>query len=233
MNKQGMLIVLEGLDGAGKTTQVGLLQGYFESKNVKSAFLHFPRFDTPVYGDLIAAFLRGEFGDVGAVDPRLAALLYAGDRREAAPLISRRLSDNTVVILDRYVYSNIAFQCAKIQDKAKRNQLREWISDMEFNVFGIPRPDISIFLDVPFDFTVAKLKSQRSGDDRNYLKGMKDIHESDLDLQQRVREVYVEQTGIDSRFILIDCVDAVSKKMKTPQCIHQEIVEVINSTEKR
>jgi dTMP kinase len=221
-----MLIVLEGLDGAGKTTQVHLLQKHFEEQNVKSVFLHFPRFDAPVYGDLIASFLRGEFGDVDTVDPRLVALLYAGDRDNAAPMLRSWLDDGQVVILDRYVYSNIAFQCAKIADRAKREKLREWILDLEYNFFGIPRPDISIFLDVPFDFTVEKLKLQRDGADRDYLNGKKDIHEADFDLQKRVREVYVEQTNIDKDFVLVNCVDE-NLRMKPPQVIHEELILLI------
>jgi dTMP kinase len=221
-----MLIVLEGLDGAGKTTQVNLLQKHYESENMKSVFLHFPRFDAPVYGDLIASFLRGEFGDVNTVDPRLVALLYAGDRNNATPKLKSWLDEGKVVILDRYVYSNIAFQCAKISDEAKREKLRQWIFDMEYNCFGIPRPDISIFLDVPFDFTVEKLKSPREGADREYLNGKKDIHESDFDLQKKVREVYIEQTNRNKNFVLVNCVDENSR-MKTPQIIHKEIITLI------
>jgi dTMP kinase len=224
-----MLIVLEGLDGAGKTTQMNLLQKHFESQKTESVFLHFPRFDAPVYGDLIAAFLRGEFGDADKVDPRLVALLYAGDRDNAAPKLRSWLDAGKVVILDRYVYSNIAFQCAKIPDAAKREKLREWIFNLEYDFFGIPRPDISIFLDVPFDFTVEKLKSQRDGVDRNYLNGKKDIHESDFSLQKRVREVYMEQTNIDNNFVSVNCVDENSK-MKPPQTVHEEIIALIETT---
>jgi dTMP kinase len=193
---------------------------------VESVFLHFPRFDAPVYGDLIASFLRGEFGDVNTVDPRLVALLYAGDRDNAAPKLRSWLDEGKVVILDRYVYSNIAFQCAKILDNAKREQLRDWIFYLEYDFFGIPRPDICIFLDVPFGFTLEKLKSQRYGTDRDYLNGKKDIHESDFDLQKRVREVYMEQANIDRNFISVNCVDENSK-MKQPQIIHAEIVTLI------
>jgi dTMP kinase len=221
-----MLIVLEGLDGAGKTTQVHLLQKHFESQNVKSVFLHFPRFDARVYGDLIAAFLRGEFGDANTVDPRLVALLYAGDRDNAAPMLKSWLGNGRAVILDRYVYSNIAFQCAKIADRAKREKLREWIFDLEYNFFGIPRPDVSIFLDVSFDFTVEKLQSQRDGVDRDYLNGKKDIHESDFDLQKRVREVYIEQAHLDKDFVLVNCMDD-DLRMKSPQAIHEELVTLI------
>jgi dTMP kinase len=221
-----MLIVLEGLDGAGKTTQANLLQKHFESKNRESMFLHFPRFDAPVYGDLIASFLRGEFGDLNTVDPRLVALLYAGDRNNATPMLKSWIADGKVVILDRYVYSNIAFQCAKISDSTKRENLREWIFNLEFDFFGIPRPDISLFLDVPFGFTIEKLQSQRKGSDREYLKGKKDIHESDVSLQRKVREVYLEQTNIDENFVHVNCIDENSQ-MKTPQIIHKEIIMLI------
>jgi len=221
-----MLIVLEGLDGAGKTTQVNLLEQYCKNHGVKSTFLHFPRFNAPVYGDLIAAFLRGEFGNVSEVDPRLVALLYAGDRKDASEMLNNWLADGNMVILDRYVYSNIAFQCAKIADKQKRDELREWIFNMEFGYFGIPKPDISIFLDVPFDFTIERLKAQRKGEDRDYLKGKEDIHETDLSLQQKVREVYIEQTTIDNTFTLINCIGE-GLGMKSPETIHNEILKLL------
>ena len=107
------LIVLEGLDGAGKSTQIDLLQQLLASRGLRYEYLHFPRFDAPIYGELIARFLRGELGAVDAVDPYVVALLYAGDRADAAPVIRRWLDEGKFVILDRYVYSNVAYQCAK------------------------------------------------------------------------------------------------------------------------
>ena len=106
------LIVLEGLDGAGKSTQIDLLQQLLASRGLRYEYLHFPRFDAPIYGELIARFLRGELGAVDAVDPYVVALLYAGDRADAAPVIRRWLDEGKFVILDRYVYSNVAYQCA-------------------------------------------------------------------------------------------------------------------------
>jgi len=109
-----MLIVLEGLDGAGKSTQVELVRRMFAQEGVESHFLHFPRFDAPVYGELIARFLRGELGAVDKVDPYLVALLFAGDRADAAAQLRCWLDAGHAVVLDRYVYSNVGFQCAKL-----------------------------------------------------------------------------------------------------------------------
>ena len=183
-----MFIVLEGLDGAGKSTQIGMLERLLASRGVASEFLHFPRFDAPVYGELIARFLRGELGPVEGVDPYVVALLFAGDRAGAAPMLRRWLDDGKVVLLDRYVYSNVGFQCAKLPAGEQRSRLRRWILDLEFGYNAIPRPDLSLFLDVPFAFTERKLAQQREGGDRDYLKGARDIHEDSLDLQRRVRD---------------------------------------------
>ena len=130
-----MFIVLEGLDGAGKSTQIAKLREMFRSKGIESEYLHFPRFDAPVYGELIARFLRGDLGSVESVNPYLVALLYAGDRADAATMIEQWLADGKVVIVDRYVYSNIGYQCAKLSNKAERQTLREWILSTEFELF--------------------------------------------------------------------------------------------------
>ena len=108
---------------------------------------------------------------INGVDPYLVALLYAGDRQDAASQIQRWMDDGNFVILDRYVYSNIAFQCAKISDDTKRRELKDWIMHLEFDYNHIPRPDLSLFLDVPFDFTRDNLSATREGVDRDYLLG--------------------------------------------------------------
>lgn len=159
--------------------------------------MHFPRFDSPVYGELIARFLRGEFGGVGEVDPYLVALLFAGDRADAASRIREWLAQGKAVILDRYVYSNVGFQCAKLPAGEERNRLADWILYLEFCHNGLPRPDVSLFLDVPFTFTERKLSELREGDDREYLQGGQDIHEASLALQQAVRSVYLEAAAKD------------------------------------
>jgi len=199
------LIVIEGLDGAGKSTQIGMLKEWFSERKINHRYIHFPRMDAPWFGELIARFLRGEFGEISQVDPYLVAMLYAGDRRDAAPMINEWLREENYVILDRYAYSNIAYQCAKLTSPGEKKKLQEWILELEFGHFAIPRPDINIFLDVPFRFTAEKLANRRTGNDRNYLNGRADIHESSLSFQKKVREMYLRVADTDASLEVINC----------------------------
>jgi dTMP kinase len=206
-----MLIVLEGLDGAGKSTQLKAMQAYFKERRQAVNFMHFPCYDTPVYGTLIARFLRGDCGAIDTVDPYLVSLLFAGNRYEMSSRIREWLDAGNIVLLDRYVYSNIAFQCAKLNDHAERKRLRSWILQMEYEHFGIPRPDINLFLDVPLSFVKEKLESPRQGEDRSYLEGKSDIHEASVVFQKTVREIYLQQAVVDKSFRIIPCDDEHGK----------------------
>lgn len=217
-----MFIVLEGLDGAGKSTQIRMLRQLFADRGVESEYVHFPRFDSPVYGQLIARFLRGEFGGVQEVDPYLVALIFAGDRADAAPQIRQWLAEGKAVVLDRYVYSNVGFQCAKRPAGEERDRLADWIVNLEFGHNALPRPDLSLFLDVPFAFTERKLSEVREGDDRDYLQGGQDIHEASLQLQQDVRSVYLASAAKDPSLRVVDCSDA-SGAMESPEGIFAKI----------
>ena len=223
-----MLVVLEGLDGAGKSTQVKKLRNYLESLYGSLEYIHFPRYDAPVYGELISRFLRGDFGNNETVHPQLVALLFAEDRHGAAPEMKACLEDGKCVLLDRYVYSNIAYQCAKLSDPDEAERLRNWIFNTEYGNFELPIPDLNIFLDVPIGFVESKLKSQRSGNDREYLNGAQDIHEADIEFQKRVRGIYRRQCELDPKFIRIDCSDEYGE-MLSPSAIFAKIKDVVDN----
>ena len=223
-----MLVVLEGLDGAGKSTQVKKLRAYLESIFGNLEYIHFPRYDSPVYGDLISTFLRGDFGSNEAVHPQLVALLFAEDRHGAAPQMKDVLAGGGTVLLDRYVYSNIAYQCAKVKDSKEAEELRDWIFNTEYGDFELPKPDLNIFLDVPIGFVESKLKSQRGGADRDYLEGGKDIHEAAIEFQKKVRDIYRKQCELDPRFIRIDCSDE-NGQMLPPGAIFDKVKTVVDS----
>ncbi len=222
MNK---LFVIEGVDGAGKSTQIKLLNEFFSKKGYNCEYLHFPRTESPYFGELIARFLRGEFGSLNDVDPYLVAMLYAGDRKDSSELISGWLKEGRIVLLDRYTYSNIAYQCAKLKDPAAQVKLMKWILDLEFSHFAIPRPDLNIFLNVPFAFAENNLAKARTGTDRNYLNGSRDIHEESMAFQKNVRDIYVRVSVTDNRLAVIDCSNQ-NGEMLGPSEIFNLIIKV-------
>jgi len=217
--------VIEGLDGSGKSTQIKLLRKHLDDNNIKHKYLHFPRAGTGVYGELVARFLRGELGDITQVNPYLVALIFAGDRDDAKEEIRKWIAEGYFVLIDRYVNSNIAFQCAKLPTLEERNQLTEWILKLEFEYNNLPVPDISLFLDVPFDFTQKQLKNQRQGDDREYLKGAVDIHEENLDFQGIVRQVYLSLEGYPD-YKILNCANEAGEILKPDEIFNKIIKEL-------
>ena len=183
--------------------------------------MHFPRTDSPVYGELISRFLRGDLGDLRTVNPYLVALIYAGDRYDARTLIKEWLDDGYMVVADRYVYSNVAFQCAKVEDELERRKLWDWILHVEYQYNRIPRPDLNIFLDVPFEFTREQLRINREGFDRDYLNGRKDIHEENLEFQKKVKEIYQSIARSATDIMLINCSGKDGKVLSPDQIFSQ------------
>jgi dTMP kinase len=217
-------LVVEGVDGSGKSTQIKLIRNYLETNQVLYRYMHFPRTDEGIYGELIARFLRGDLGGIDSVNPYLVALIYAGDRKDAAGMIANWIKEGYLVLLDRYVYSNIAFQCAKISTIEKRNELRNWIMHLEYEYFRIPKPDLNILLDVPFSFTKKNLTKDRAGSDRDYLQGTRDIHEEDLDFQRRVRDMYIWQSETSDDLKIIGC-NTNDGNMRDANEISRDIIE--------
>lgn len=217
-------VVIEGLDGSGKSTQLKLLREHLEKEGISYKYLHFPRLEEGVYGALIARFLRGEMGPNDQVDPYLVALIFAGDRAEASSMITSWMEEGNLVIVDRYVYSNIAFQCAKLSGADERKRLRDWILDFEFRQNKLPEPDLNLLLHVPIEFTRQQLEKARAGEDRDYLKGERDIHEEDLGFQERVMKEYLSLQQHVNDLKLIDCTDGLGK-MQAPASISELLIK--------
>jgi dTMP kinase len=198
-------IVIEGLDGAGKSTQIGLLRDFFTRSHIDHQYIHFPRTDAPIYGEMIASYLRGEYGNIQDANPYLISLIYAGDRNDAKPMIQRCLDQSMLVLVDRYVYSNIAFQCARLNDEREKENLKRWILRLEYEYNKIPKPLLSVYLHVPFEFVSGQLKKTRAGHQRSYLNGKKDIHESSLNFQKKVETEYLKLIEENEDIVQIDC----------------------------
>jgi len=191
-------------------------------------YLHFPRTNSQFFGEMIARFLRGEFGDISTVDPYIVALLYAGDRKDAASLIETWIKNGNLVLVDRYVFSNIAFQCAKLLNPDERELLKKWILKLEYEYYNIPKPDINLFLDVPFKFTAQRLSSAREGSEREYLNGKQDIHEANLEFQNRVRDVYLQEVDSDENIKIINCSKS-DNKILSPEEIFEKILTTLKT----
>ena len=223
---QGKFFIIEGLDGCGKSTQLELLKTLCDKQGVAYKYIHFPMLNQGVYGTLIAEFLRGEFGTLEQVHPKLVALLFAGDRMEHINTINGWLDEGYCVLADRYVYSTIAFQCAKLDDEAEKTRLKEWILDYEFNTNLLPHPDRSFFLNVPFSHVEKSLSNARTGNDRDYLNGKQDIHEASLHFQRNVYNEYCKLLNEQDDLIQIDCFDANGNFLPKEE-IHQKIANAI------
>lgn len=221
-------IVIEGLDGSGKSTQLNRLKEYLEQQGISYQYLHFPRTEDGLFGELVARFLRGDLGSIDQVNPYLVGLIYAGDREHSKKIIQQWIAAGELVIVDRYVYSNMAFQGAKLNTLKEKEDLRKWLYQLEYEYFNIPRPDLSLFMDVPFSFTTNNLTKQRQGDDRDYLQGKKDIHEEDLRFQDKVRQEYLSLIEQDETFKLVKCYDE-TLQMLPPEKTFSRILNCLKS----
>lgn len=195
-----VLIALEGIDGSGKGTQSQRLQQTLTADGHRVALLSFPRYDQTFFGRAIGEFLNGRFGSLDEVHPQLAALLFAGDRFESKPLITDALAQHDLVLCDRYVASNIAHQAAKLE-QPQRGPLESWIAQLEFEVYALPRPDLTLLLDLPAA-TAQQLIARKSA--RSYTDKAADLQEADTDYLQRVRQVYLELEAADPRWQRIE-----------------------------
>lgn len=197
------LIVLEGLDGSGKSTQIELIKKYFSANNLKYEYIHFPIYGDNEASSVIASYLRGEYGNINDVNPVFVANMYAMDRYLYLPKLQKQLINNDVVLMDRYVFSNMAYQGAKYKTDAQSQIMRDWINEYEFGFLELPYPDLNLFLDVPIEYIENRLK-ERLKENRDYLKGKIDIHENDLEFQKRVRQNYLALVGYVG-YKIIEC----------------------------
>lgn len=186
-----MLVAIEGADGAGKNTTATRLRDLLIAEGRNATIIAFPRYGETVAGVTIGHFLAGELPV--PVTPQAAAVLYALDRFEWRDAIAQAAAEFEVVIFDRYIASNMAYQAAKLPAGEARAMM-DWILALETGQFALPRPDLSIYLETPWEIARALIlqKAQRSYTDRSY-----DEHEADVALQQRVRANYAEMAAAD------------------------------------
>ena len=176
------LIIIEGLDGCGKSTQTALLEEYFSSENIKYKKIKLPDYDSPS-STLVKMYLGGEFGSsADDVNAYAAGAFYAVDRFASYKLGWKSDYDSgTLILADRYATSNSIYQMEKIE-KSKWDEYLDWSADFEYNKIGIPKPDLVIFLDMPVEISQRLMTSRYNGDENK-----KDVHEADVTFLQNCR----------------------------------------------
>ncbi len=219
-----MLIIIEGIDGAGKHTQTQLLKARLEADGRSVGTLAFPRYGKTRMALAAADYLNGKFGDISASPPQFPALLFAGDRLESKGLMDELLAANDVLLIDRYVPSNMAHQAAKAPAE-ERAALIEWIAGIEYDVYGLPLPDLTFYLDVPTK-TSADLIARKAP--RSYTDAKADLHEKDTDYLTTTRAAYdlVGATNYGGEWVRITCVDE-HQHILPPQHIHDAMWQAL------
>lgn len=219
--KRGTLVVIDGSDGSGKATQSRLLVKRLKQDGHKVATLDFPQYEKNTFGKLLGECLSGERGDFRNLDPYIASTLYAADRFESKAKIEAWLKRGYVVVLDRYVSSNQMHQGGKMRDTKKRGQFLKWLDLVEFSVFKLPRPDVVIYLSVPVEISIELLKNEDQQKKKVYMKGKKDVVESDLSYLKESRagaEAIVKKLN---NWVRISCTKR--SLMRTREDIHEEV----------
>jgi len=178
--KKGKLIVIDGTDGSGKATQVSFLTKRLEKEGYRVKVVDFPEYYKNFFGAFVGHCLSEQYYNFINVHPKIASVLYAADRWQSSKEMINWLKEGYIVIANRYASANQIHQGGKISDTKKRNNFIKWLNQMEFEVFGIPKPDITLYLSLPIQIVMKLLNERESSQmKRKYLKKNKDVHEAD------------------------------------------------------
>jgi dTMP kinase len=225
MNRRalGRLIAIEGIDGSGKRTQMDLLQGVIAAGEGGHSVYStaFPQYDS-WFGKMVGQFLNGELGALESVDPHFTALLYAGDRFEAKPKIDAALDEGKIVLIDRYIGSNLAHQTARIAPE-KRAEFQRWVEHLEYNIYDLPREDLILYLRVP-PTEAQKLVAQKSR--RSYTSAKQDLLEASLRHLQDAAAMY-DQLALTAPWVTIECFDSAGGAMRSVKEIAREVLAAV------
>jgi dTMP kinase len=198
-----MLIAIEGIDAAGKGTQAQLLKTKAQSYGLSVEILSFPRYGKTLFAKTIADYLNGKFGDLTSVNPYFSSLLYAGDRFESRNIVTTLSQAHDLLILDRYVSSNLAYQAARVE-REDRQEFILWLARIEYGIYNLPRAPLTVYLDVPVELASKMLYKKKQ---RSYTTETADIYEKDTQYLATCREVYhtLASMNFESTWLPIQC----------------------------
>lgn len=225
MTTKGKLIVIDGTDGSGKTTQTNLLIKHLRKNGQKVKFIHFPRYKENFFGKFIGHCLSEQYYNWVNIHPKIASIAYAADRWESSEKIKSWLKEGYVVLADRYVSSNQIHQGGKIANVKKREAFIKWLAEMEYKVFKIPAPELIIYLSLPFEMVLKLIKDRDYKGARAYLGSKKDVHEKDKNFLKNSIKSALWLAKTQKNWIKIECMK--KEKLRSFPDIHEEIYEKV------
>ncbi len=220
MHQKAQIIVIDGGDNVGKATQADLLMRRLASEGISVGKFDFPRYTQNTFGHLLQDCLAGEHGDFMALDPKITATLYAADRYESKKELMQWIEEGRLIICDRYVSANMLHQGAKIEDADKREEFLKWLDHVEHEIFGMPRADLTIYLNVPPEKSEKLLE---------YVVGIgaktADVAESDLGHQEKVSACAQYLSTSRDQWTTVECMEG--EQLRDREDIHEEVYEVV------
>ena len=216
--KKGKLFVIDGTDGSGKQTQLEKLRKRLDEENIEYRNVSFPNYESPS-SSLVKMYLSGEFGqNAKEISPYIASTFYAVDRYATYKKdIEEFYNNGGIILADRYTTSNMIHQAGKIKDDAEREKFLDWLWDFEFNLYKIPIPTETFFLNMPTEYAL-KLIANRENKFSHTQK--KDIHEKD---ETHLKDSYNEALKLVKKYDWkeIKCIE--NEKVRSIDDIHEDI----------
>jgi dTMP kinase len=223
---KGKLIVIDGTDGSGKTTQVTYLTDRLKKDGHKVKVVDFPKYYDDFFGKFIGHCLSEQYYNWLNIHPKIASVMYAADRWEASEEMREWLKKGYIIIANRYVSANQIHQGGKIKSAKKRADFMKWLDEMEYEVFKIPRPDLTLYLSLPIKITLQLLKDRDSSKmKREYLKKGKDVHENDVNFLINSRKSALKLEKEIKNFIKIECSE--KGKILSREAIHNMVYQKV------
>lgn len=223
MAARGKLIVLEGIDGSGKHTQLELLARAMRERGVAHTTIDFPRYDG-FFGKMVAQYLNGEFGTLAEVDAHFSALLFAGDRLENKRQLESLLNEGKLVLADRYIASNLAHQGARVAPP-KVNEFSRWLERLEYEVYGLPREDLVIYLRLPAA-RAQKMVSKKNA--RSYTRRRRDLQEANLAHLKAAAGIF-DRLARQKNWATVDCTEMGERDLRQPGAIHRDVMAILQT----
>lgn len=220
-NPKGKLIVIEGTDGSGKKTQAALLIERLRKESRKAISKSFPQYGTKSAGP-VEEFLGGKYGSPTEVNHYISSVFFAVDRFDLSKELKKLLSEDYVIVLDRYVDSNVGHQGGKIKDPAEREKYVEWLYDFEYKILGIPKPDLVLILHVPAEINEKLIPQKQT------LFNVERNHELGLEHLKNAETSYLWLAGkFSTNHKVVECVE--NGGLLSPEKIHEKVWNVIKT----